>query len=150
MNWLRSIKEQRGFTLLELLIVIAIIAILASAVIANLNSARNKAQDAKIRTELKSVDQAISVYLASDSPASLFGANNITTGVISSLTGLTSNNYIGKMPVHPNDPTYKYHYSYITNGNAYTLWAHLASDNQKCFVIEKGSGSDKACDTLAN
>ena len=49
-------KIQKGFTLIELLVVISIIGLLASGVLASLNSARMKARDAKknIRYEANS------------------------------------------------------------------------------------------------
>lgn len=55
-------KFSRGFTLIELLVVIAIIGILSSVVLANLNSSRGKARDAKRIADMESLKSALSAY----------------------------------------------------------------------------------------
>ncbi len=70
--------NKKGFTLIELLVVIAIIGLLSSLAIVSLNSARNKANDTKIKSDLSQVrtDAEVStngtgVYSSYSIPASL-------------------------------------------------------------------------------
>ena len=55
-------KKYRGFTLIELLVVIAIIGILSAVVLASLNTARSKGQDAAIQSDLTGIRTQAAIY----------------------------------------------------------------------------------------
>lgn len=54
--------NNRGFTLIELLVVISIISIISTVVLQQLNSARQKAKDTKIYTEMDQLKKAFELY----------------------------------------------------------------------------------------
>ena len=55
-------NRSRGFTFIELLVVIAIIGILSSVVLASLNTARSKGNDAAIKSNLSTILTQSAIY----------------------------------------------------------------------------------------
>ncbi len=55
-------RKRKGFTLVEIMIVVAIIALLASIAIPNLLTARKSANDAAAKAELQTIQTAIENY----------------------------------------------------------------------------------------
>ncbi len=59
-------KNKKGFTLIELMVVIAIIAILATVVLIALQSARNAAYDARLKSQVAQFRSLAETYFAKD------------------------------------------------------------------------------------
>lgn len=74
-------RRQKGFTLIELMIVVAIIGILAAIAIPQFNSYRRKAQDSAAKSALKNLATAQENYYAT---------NNSYTSDSSKMPGWTS------------------------------------------------------------
>jgi len=72
--------QQKGFTLIELLVVIAIIGILSTIVLVSLNSARVKANAAKVTSDLSQMMTAMEM-------AQSDGVTTLTKGAVATLTG---------------------------------------------------------------
>ncbi|MBI1975440.1 MAG: prepilin-type N-terminal cleavage/methylation domain-containing protein [Candidatus Vogelbacteria bacterium] len=83
--------KNKGFTLIELLVVIAIIGVLSSVVLASLNTARNKGNDAKVKAQLSGVRSAAEVYYSGNNNAYaasvMAAAANPCTGTMFTDTG---------------------------------------------------------------
>lgn len=93
-------KRQKGFTLIELLVVIAIIGILSSVVVASLNSARQKARDARRVDDVKQLQLALDLYFDANSGKYPYA-----------LSALKDQNFIPQISTPPagaGDPSYKY------------------------------------------
>lgn len=106
-----------GFTLLEILVVLAVISILATILVANFSDARKNAKNKAIRTSLSEVQLALEVYKAQNSryPAAM-----------SSLVP----SFVQRLPVASEyaNPSCSFNYSTDAGGSYYKLTA------QNCFA----------------
>jgi len=58
-----ELKTKNGFTLMELLIVMAILGILATLLIGNFTTSQRKGRDAQRKSDLKQIQEALEMYL---------------------------------------------------------------------------------------
>ena len=85
----------RGFTLIELLVVIAIIGILSAVVLASLNTARQKGNDAAIQSDLSTVQTQAEIFYGNDNSYKDSSGNSMCSAdgtIKSALAGATSAN----------------------------------------------------------
>jgi general secretion pathway protein G len=103
------LRPYRGFTLIELLVVIAIIGLLSSVVLASLNSARTKATDAKKKSELTEISNAVERYYLDTNAIPSNPTANWSTA--DSALGALVPNYLPAVPKSPDAAPYYYYNS---------------------------------------
>ena len=118
--------NKRGFTLIELLVVIAIIGLLATIVLVSLNNARNKANNAKIKSDLSQLMLAVEMYYADNASAYPTTAQGLAA---------LSPTYIHTIPSCPGGCSYTY-----VGAATYSISAPLyAPDAGTTWTCEGGS-----------
>lgn len=132
-------KFKKGFTLIELMVVVLIVGLLSGLIVVNVNNSRISARDARRIADLDTIRTAIEMYASVNK-----GKYPTVAGAVYSIP--TSTQWISTdpplvpnyIPVLPADPingtvnTIEYKYGYITNadGTNYKLVAYRMESSE--------------------
>jgi type II secretion system protein G len=134
-------KYQRGFTLLEMMVVVAVIAILAAILIPNFTHARAQAATSACMANLKTVATAFELYYT-DNQAYPSG-NNTAIDTTMTGTGGALQGYLGQPPVDPaGSGTYTFTTSTSGGVATYEIWCPGTHDPSTLKSIAAGNTSD--------
>lgn len=120
-------KFSKGFTLIEMLIVITIIALLASLILVGMGGARAKTRDSRRIADLHNVMNALELYYAKNA---YYPIESDWVGLTTALT--IENIGVSRIPQDPlnTSPTAKsYYYGASTDGQDYGLGADLETED---------------------
>jgi len=141
-------KQRKGFTLLELMIAMILLAILAALIIGNLNSSLIKGRDSQRKNDLAQIQRALELYYQDNNTYPPTTQFNSTTTALTSPSGKT---YMLKLP---RDPRYTFGYTYTyapeaaTPATYYYLYAVLEnSQDTGVNISQKGFTTNINCST---
>ncbi len=140
-----SFKSKRGFTLIEILVVVSIVGLLSSVFLVGLGGFRSRGRDARRLADLRQVQNALEIYYTRCGhypggaiTATCAATDPTTWGVLS--TTITS----GSLGISqfPNDPTPSANYGYAISANRQNYIIGATLENPGDASLAEDSDSD--------
>ena len=117
-------KHERGFTLMELMVVMVIIGILATIVAGNFVQAKLRARDAQRKNDLGQMQRTMEAYYNDYGIYPSFLSSDMAWGAIF-VDPATEVTYMNQLPNDPQQPASQFLLLVSTDGIKYQLFAHL-------------------------
>lgn len=127
-------NRSQGFTLIELLVVIAIIGVLSAVVLASLNTARSKGNDAAIQSDLSTIQTQAEISYSNTN--NTYSSVCTDPTVVKALTGASTANG-GTAPVCN------------TSTTAYAVSSKMSSDPTRYWCVDSTGSVTKSLTVLA-
>jgi prepilin-type N-terminal cleavage/methylation domain-containing protein len=125
----KLVNNTKGFTLIELMLVLSIISLLASIILSSLSTAGQKARDVGRLETTNSIKNALEMYYSdnghypvhNNSDDNIAGAGIPVTDMVSRDLASSPKNYIKTLPGYYNTPNEVSYYVSDVSGSAYEL-----------------------------
>lgn len=141
--------NSKGFTIIELIVVIAIIGVLATIIISNISGYTAKARDSKRKSDVEVIAKALNLFYAdSGTYKTIAGVDGYGSGWLNAPYGgsiianaLITNKYLGSDPVDPKPATGMQDYLLCvgSDGQHFTVFTRLEGAATNTCVIVSGN-----------
>jgi type II secretory pathway pseudopilin PulG len=140
-------KNSKGFTLIDILLVSAIVSLLSSLFLFQVGEARKKADDAHMQVEARQVSNSVALYKNDNNgraPLTSTGPGSPRTGIphyendpgsdyVPTMQTLVDSGYLGEIPTSP-------------SGNSYTY--AVSDDFQEAVFVFKTNRNGNSCEVI--
>lgn len=147
-----------GFTLIELIVVMAIIGILVATVAGNFQTSRLKGNDARRKSDLRQIQSALETYLndtglyptaSSGKIVGCSGGSGACAWGTDEWRDANGTVYMAKIPGDVAAPTNQYFYVVSSTRKSYQLFARLQNDQDSQWVTytgkQCGDSAERVC-----
>lgn len=121
-------SNKKGFTMIELLVSLAIIAVLFTAVMVLVGGFKEKSRDSRRMSDVREINKALTLYANSNGGFPISSSQIVITGEDIVSNALETAGFITAVPSDPIHPTNSYTYQTDIKGNAFIISFCLETD----------------------
>lgn len=121
-------SNKKGFTMIELLVSLAIIAVLFTAVMVLVGGFKEKSRDSRRMSDVREINKALTLYANSNGGFPISSSQIVITGEDIVSNALETAGFITAVPSDPIHPTNSYAYQTDIKGNSFIISFCLETD----------------------